>query len=37
MKKNNLNLKRLEILKDAKRHLNFDGWNDSIFKTIEKS
>ena len=36
MKKINLNTKRLEILKDAKKHLIFNGWNDNIFKKIVK-
>ena len=36
MKRINLNTKRLEILKDAKKHLIFNGWNDNIFKKIVK-
>ena len=36
MKKININLKRLEILKDAKKHIIFDGWNDNIFQIISK-
>ena len=34
MKKINIKTKRLEILKEAKKHLIFDGWNENIFQTI---
>ena len=31
-----LNNKRLKILKKAKRHIPFDGWNEKIFLTLAK-
>ena len=36
MKKTNLNLKRLEILRNVKKNIIINGWNDNIFSIITK-
>ena len=36
MKKTDLNLKRLEILRNVKKNIIINGWNDNIFSTITK-
>mgnify|MGYP003326319870 CR=1 FL=1 len=36
MKKNDLNIKRLEILRNVKKNIIINGWNDNIFSIITK-